>query len=163
MIQQVLLFLEGKHDEVLKQLQQKMEVAAENLNFEEAARIRDRIKAVESILEKQRIISTEGQDDQDVIALASGDDETCALVFFFRSGKLIGREFFILQGTRESTPAEVMVLVPATVLRDGDAYPGGDCRRGRSRRPGCAASVAQRAAQGRADHLTNRSAARSCA
>ncbi len=107
-IQQVILFLEGKHDEVLKQLEKKMESAAENLNFEEAARIRDRIKAVESILEKQRIISTEGQDDQDVIALASGDDETCALVFFFRSGKLIGREFFILQGTRDSSPAEVM-------------------------------------------------------
>jgi excinuclease ABC subunit C len=107
-IQQVILFLEGKHDEVLKQLEKKMEEAAENLNFEEAARIRDRIKAVESILEKQRIISTEGQDDQDVIALASGDDETCAQVFFFRSGKLIGREYFILQGTRDSTPAEVM-------------------------------------------------------
>src|SRR5579883_1788839 len=107
-IQQVILFLEGKHDEVLKELHKKMEVAAENLNFEEAARIRDRIKAVENILEKQRIISTEGQDDQDVIALASGDDETCAQVFFFRSGKLIGREYFILQGTRDSSPAEVM-------------------------------------------------------
>ena len=82
--------------------------AAENLNFEEAARIRDHIKAVERILEKQRIISTEGQDDQDVIALASGEDETCAQVFFFRNGKLVGREYFILQGTRESAPGEVM-------------------------------------------------------
>lgn len=108
MIRQVILFLEGKHDEVLKHLQAKMEEAAENLNFEEAARIRDRIKAVERILEKQRIISTEGQDDQDIIALASQDDETCAHVFFFRSGKLIGREFFMLQGTRESSPGEIM-------------------------------------------------------
>ncbi|MBV9712299.1 MAG: excinuclease ABC subunit UvrC [Ktedonobacteraceae bacterium] len=107
-IQQVILFLEGKHDEVLKDLEVQMERAAENLNFEEAARIRDRIKAVERILEKQRIINTEGQDDQDVVALASGDDETCAQVFFFRNGKLVGREYFILQGTRESTPGEVM-------------------------------------------------------
>jgi excinuclease ABC subunit C len=107
-IQQVILFLEGKHDEVLKGLQAKMAAAAENLNFEEAARIRDRMKSVETILEKQRIINTEGQDDQDVIALASGDDETCAQVFFFRSGKLVGREYFILQGTRDSTPGEVM-------------------------------------------------------
>src|SRR5712692_4046455 len=107
-IQQVILFLEGKHDEVVKTLQEQMQLAAENLNFEEAARIRDRIKAVERILEKQRIIHTEGQDDQDVIALASGEDETCALVFFFRNGKLIGREFFILQGTRDSSPGEVM-------------------------------------------------------
>jgi excinuclease ABC subunit C len=107
-IQQVILFLEGKHDEVVKTLQEQMQAAAENLNFEEAARIRDRIKAVERILEKQRIIHTEGQDDQDVIALASGEDETCAQVFFFRSGKLVGREFFILQGTRDSSPGEVM-------------------------------------------------------
>lgn len=107
-IRQVILFLEGKHDEVVKHLQATMEEAAEQLNFEEAARIRDRIKAVERILEKQRIISTEGQDDQDVIALASQDDETCAQVFFFRNGKLIGREFFLLQGTRESSPGEIM-------------------------------------------------------
>ncbi len=107
-IQQVILFLEGKHDEVVKNLEEKMQEAAENLNFEEAARIRDRIKAVERILEKQRIISTEGQDDQDVIALASEEDETCALVFFFRGGKLVGREYFILQGTRDSSPGEVM-------------------------------------------------------
>ncbi len=107
-IQQVILFLEGKHDEVVKHLQEQMQEASENLNFEEAARIRDRIRAVERILEKQRIIHTEGQDDQDVIALASAGDETCAQVFFFRGGKLVGREYFILQGTRESSPAEVM-------------------------------------------------------
>jgi len=107
-IQQVILFLEGKHDEVVKHLQEQMQDASENLNFEEAARIRDRIRAVERILEKQRIIHTEGQDDQDVIALASAGDETCAQVFFFRGGKLVGREYFILQGTRESSPAEVM-------------------------------------------------------
>jgi excinuclease ABC subunit C len=107
-IQQVILFLEGKHDEVVKTLQEQMQGAAENLNFEDAARIRDRIKAVERILEKQRIIHTEGQDDQDVIALASDEDETSALVFFFRNGKLIGREFFILQGTRDSSSGEVM-------------------------------------------------------
>src|SRR2546425_5383512 len=107
-IKQVILFLEGKHDEVVKTLQEKMQAAAENLNFEEAARIRDRIQAVERVLEKQRIISTEGQDDQDVIAFASDEDETCVMTFFFRNGKLIGREFFILQGTRDSSPGEVM-------------------------------------------------------
>jgi len=107
-IKQVILFLEGKHDEVIQSLEEKMEQAAENLNFEEAGRIRDRIKAVERVLEKQRIINTEGQDDQDVVALASGDDETCAQIFFFRTGKLVGREFFILQGTRDSSPGEIM-------------------------------------------------------
>src|SRR5213082_1102213 len=98
-IAQVILFLEGKHDEVVKMLEEKMQAAA---------RIRDRIAAVQRVLEKQRVISTEGQDDQDVIALASGEDETCAMTFFFRNGKLIGREFFFLQGTRDSSPGEVM-------------------------------------------------------
>ena len=107
-IKQVILFLEGKHDEVLKLLQEKMQTAAEELNFEEAARIRDRIQSVDRILEKQRVISTEGQDDQDVIAFASGDDETCVMDFFFRNGKLIGREFFMLQGTRDSGPGEIL-------------------------------------------------------
>ena len=107
-IKQVILFLEGKHEEVVKTLQEKMHEAAENLNFEEAARMRDRIQAVERVLEKQRIISTEGQEDQDVIAFASGEDETCVMTFFFRNGKLIGREFFILQGTRDSSPGEIM-------------------------------------------------------
>ena len=91
-----------------KSCRRRCRQAAENLNFEEAARFRDRIQAVERILEKQRIITTEGEGDQDVIALASGDDETCAQVFFFRSGKLVGREYFILQGTRESSAGEVM-------------------------------------------------------
>ncbi|MBX5448801.1 excinuclease ABC subunit UvrC [Thermogemmatispora sp.] len=107
-IAQVILFLEGKHEEVVKQLEARMHEAAEALNFEEAARLRDRIRAVEHILEKQRIINTEGQEDQDVIALASAEDETCAQVFFFRAGKLIGREYFILQGTRDSSPGEIM-------------------------------------------------------
>src|SRR5207244_5556088 len=107
-IKQLILFLEEKHDEVVKGLQEQMQEAAEQLNFEEAARIRDRIRAVERVLEKQRIIHTEGQDDQDVIALASSEDETSALVFFFRNGKLVGREFFILQGTRDSSSGEVM-------------------------------------------------------
>jgi excinuclease ABC subunit C len=130
-IRQVILFLEGKHDEVVKTLQAQMEEAAENLRFEEAARIRDHIKAVERILERQRIISTEGQDDQDVIALASSEDETCALVFFFRSGKLVGREYFILQGTRESSASEVMTTfmmqfydssphIPAEVIAEAE-------------------------------------------
>src|SRR5215472_3774131 len=123
-IKQVILFLEGKHDEVIKDLQGKMEQAAENLNFEEAARLRDRIQAVERILEKQRIINTESQDDQDVIALASGDDETCALVFFFRTGKLVGREFFIMQGTRDSSPGEVMTSFMQQFYETSPHIPG---------------------------------------
>ena len=107
-IRQALLFLEGKHDEVLADLRQQMQEAAENLEFERAVALRDRIKAVEQVLEKQKIINTTGPGDQDVIALAGTDDETCAQVFFFRNGKLAGREYFILQGTQDTTPPETI-------------------------------------------------------
>ncbi|HEY7021473.1 MAG TPA: excinuclease ABC subunit UvrC [Ktedonobacterales bacterium] len=107
-IRQVVLFLEGKHDEALDDLRREMEQASENLEFERAAALRDRVRAVEQVLEKQKIINTTGPEDQDVIALASEDDETCAQVFFFRGGKLVGREFFIMQGTRDTSPAEAL-------------------------------------------------------
>ncbi|HEX6819782.1 MAG TPA: excinuclease ABC subunit UvrC, partial [Ktedonobacterales bacterium] len=107
-IAQVILFLEGKHEAVLADLRRQMEEAAENLEFERAASLRDRMQAVEQVLEKQKIIHTTGPGDQDVVALADGDDETCAQVFFFRGGKLVGREYFILQGTRETAQSEIM-------------------------------------------------------
>ncbi len=107
-IRQVLLFLEGKHDQVLDDLKQQMDEAAEGLEFERAAALRDRVRAVEQVLEKQKIITTTGPGDQDVVALAEADDETCALVFFFRGGKLVGREYFILQGTRDAGTGEIM-------------------------------------------------------
>ena len=107
-IRQVVLFLEGKHDEALDDLRREMEQASENLEFERAAALRDRVRAVEQVLAKQKIINTTGPEDQDVIALASEDDETCAQVFFFRGGKLVGREFFIMQGTRDTSPEETL-------------------------------------------------------
>ena len=107
-IRQVLLFLEGKHDEVLDDLKRQMNEAAENLEFERAAALRDRVRAVEQVLEKQKIITTTGPGDQDVVALAGADDETCAQVFFFRGGKLVGREYFVMQGTRGTAVSEIM-------------------------------------------------------
>ena len=118
----MLLFLEGKHEAVLADLRRQMEEAAENLEFERAASLRDRMQAVEQVLEKQKIIHTTGPGDQDVVALADGDDETCAQVFFFRGGKLVGREYFILQGTRETAAERDHVVVSAAVLRHRAAY-----------------------------------------
>lgn len=107
-IQQVILFLEGKHDQVADELRRQMEQASEALEFERAAALRDRLHAVERVLEKQKIIHIGGTSDQDVVALAAADDETCALVFFFRAGRLAGREYFIMQATRDATPSEVI-------------------------------------------------------
>ena len=122
-IRQVVLFLEGKHDAVLADLKQQMRASAENLEFERAAALRDRVKAVEQVLEKQKIINTTGPADQDVIALAAADDETCAQVFFFRGGKLAGREYFILRGTAETPPGEVMSAFLAQFYAQAPSMP----------------------------------------
>ncbi len=100
-------FLEGKTDTILSRLQQEMETAAENLNFERAAAIRDQMQAIERVVERQRVISPE-RIDSDVIAMARADGEACVQIFFIRGGKLIGREYFILEGAEDTSDREVV-------------------------------------------------------
>ncbi|MCX7885579.1 MAG: excinuclease ABC subunit UvrC [Caloramator sp.] len=93
MINNVLFFLSGKHDELIKELTDKMNEASENLQFERAAEFRDKIISIKTIQEKQKIITT-SNDDEDVIAYAQNEDKVCIEVFFIRGGKLLGREDF---------------------------------------------------------------------
>ena len=106
-IKQVILFLEGKQEKVVRELEDKMEKAAEALDFEKAALIRDQIRAVNEVVEGQRIAATV-RGEQDVIAFASDKDQAYVQVFFIRSSKLIGRESFVLQGTRSEEPSQIM-------------------------------------------------------
>jgi excinuclease ABC subunit C len=106
-IKQVVLFLEGKQGTIVKQLRAGMEAAAENLEFERAAVFRDRIRRLESVAEQKRVFSTTNT-DEDVIAFAKRDGEACVQVFFIRGGKLLGREHFMLEGTADSEPGEVL-------------------------------------------------------
>jgi len=106
-IKQVTLFLEGKHEEVVRDLRRKMEQAADVMEFEKAAFLRDQLQAVESVTEGQKIISA-GGGDEDVIAFARERNEACVQIFFVRSGKLIGRENFILEGTQDEEPGQIM-------------------------------------------------------
>jgi len=106
-IKQVILFLEGKQEKIVQELESKMKKAAEALDFEKAALLRDQIQAVNRVIEGQRIATTV-RGEQDVIALAGDRDQACAQVFFIRGGKLIGRESFVLQGTRYESPSQVM-------------------------------------------------------
>ncbi len=106
-IRQVILFLEGKQERVVQELRRKMEKAAQVLDFEKAARFRDQIQAVEKVIEGQRIATTV-RGEQDVIAFAEDKDQAYVQVFFIRGGKLIGRESFVLQGTRSEEPQQVM-------------------------------------------------------
>ncbi|MCX6017779.1 MAG: excinuclease ABC subunit UvrC [Chloroflexi bacterium] len=96
-IQRLCDFLEGKSEQVIEDMRSRMERAAENLQFERAAELRDQLRALETIVQKQRIVSGITT-DQDVIAFARDEGETCVEVLFIRSGKLLGQEYFVLDG-----------------------------------------------------------------
>ncbi|NLM53264.1 MAG: excinuclease ABC subunit UvrC [Firmicutes bacterium] len=103
-VDEVVLFLEGKQDKLLQDLAAQMEDAAKNLEFEKAARLRDQYRAVEAISQKQKIVVTSGG-DRDIIALAAREEIGCAQLFVVRGGKLTGQEHFILTNpTDEGTP-----------------------------------------------------------
>jgi excinuclease ABC subunit C len=106
-IQQVILFLEGKGDEVVHHLEHRMEEAAEAMQFERAAALRDQVRDLEHVLERQKVVSAQ-MDDEDVIAFARDGGEACVQVFFIRRGRLIGSESFVLQGTEDEDPGKVM-------------------------------------------------------
>jgi excinuclease ABC subunit C len=96
-IQRLCDFLEGKSDQVIADVRARMEAAARALQFERAAEYRDQLRALEHVAEKQRVISSTGG-DQDVIAFARDEGETCVQVLFIRGGKLLGQEYFVLDG-----------------------------------------------------------------
>lgn len=106
-IQQACLFLEGRSEQVVAELERQMFAAAEALRFERAAALRDQIDAINQIIERQRIVS-EHLRDHDIVALARDDGQACVQVFFIRDGKLIGREYFVLTGAQEENDAAVM-------------------------------------------------------
>ncbi len=107
MIDDLCKFLQGKTEPIVKRLQADMLTASESLKFEKAAAIRDQLRAIDQVVEKQKVISSK-QTNSDVIALAREDGEACIQIFFIRSGKLIGREYFILEGTEEARDTEVI-------------------------------------------------------
>ncbi|MCO5184142.1 MAG: excinuclease ABC subunit UvrC [Anaerolineae bacterium] len=98
MIKQLMDFLNGKSEHITRDIKRKMLVASENLDFERAARYRDQLRAIEKIVEKQKVISA-AKADQDVVAFARDEGDACVQIFFIRHGKLIGREYFLLENT----------------------------------------------------------------
>jgi excinuclease ABC subunit C len=108
MISDLQEFLSGHSEPILERVQKDMERAAEELNFERAAALRDKIKALQSIVERQKVVFSADYKDSDVLALARADNEACVQIFFIRGGKLIGREYFVLEGTEDTADSEVM-------------------------------------------------------
>lgn len=107
LMKDICAFLSGRHEDVVKKLEEQMKAAAENLDYERAASIRNKITSLRHISEKQKVLST-AMEDQDVIGFAKGKTDTCIQVFFIRGGKLIGREHFIFEGVGDGETEELM-------------------------------------------------------
>ena len=108
-LDQLCHFLEGRTNGIEADLQRKMQSASEVMQYERAAQYRDQLKAIRHIVERQKIVSTTTL-DQDVVAFARDDSrgDACVQIFFIRQGKLIGREYFVLEGAQDEDAKEIM-------------------------------------------------------
>ena len=106
-IKTVISFLNGNSDGVIKILKDKMAKAADDLDFEAAAQYRDRINAVAILGQKQKIVSATGS-DCDAVAMYSANDTSCVVLFFVRSGKIVGEEHYFLHGTDDIFGGEIL-------------------------------------------------------
>ena len=107
-VARALEFLNGNYGMILDELQAKMEAAAEALEFEEAARIRDLYNSVKQVSQKQKITDSDGE-DKDIIALDKDGAEAVVQVFFVRAGKLIGREHFYMTRVEDSDKSQILL------------------------------------------------------
>lgn len=105
--QKALRFLQGDTKEIIDELNRKMIAASEEMRFEEAASCRDLIQSVRQVTEKQKITSDDNE-DRDIIAMARGGDEAVVQVFFIRGGKMLGREHYYLTGVQEEENTSVL-------------------------------------------------------
>ena len=107
MIEEVVRFLHGRTDKIVKQLRNEMVEASKRQDYEEAALCRDRISAVEAFTKRQRKISASFA-DQDIIAVAVQQKDACAAVIRLRNGRIIGRERMFLSGVHEQNMSEIL-------------------------------------------------------
>ena len=106
-VQEVIDFLSGRSDDVMKRLQQQMMDAARNMRFEQAAQLRDRIRDAQSLLEKQKAINVRGG-DQDILACTTDEIDAMVEIVFVRGGHMIGAEHYCLEGAGDQTNAQVL-------------------------------------------------------
>jgi len=105
-VREAILFLEGRHDQVIKELRRMMGAASDKLEFEEAARIRDQIEAVERVTEEQKAGLKESE--ADVVAFSQSGDQACVMVLFVRQGRIVGRESFLLSGAQDEEATHII-------------------------------------------------------
>jgi excinuclease ABC subunit C len=121
-VRQAILFLEGKHESVLDELRVEMGRAAQAMEFERAAQLRDQLQAMEAIYEKQRAASV-GLEDRDVMAIAQAGDLACVQILFVRAGRLQGQEHFVLENTRGVSRAEALGEFGKQYYQDAPGVP----------------------------------------
>ncbi|WP_186431431.1 excinuclease ABC subunit UvrC [Clostridium sp. BSD9I1] len=106
-ISDITSLLSGKSADILRDLEAKMEKAAESLQFEKAAAFRDKINAIKKVTEKQKII-TSNFENEDFISLYKDEKDVCVQVFFLREGKIVGREHFIIENSADMEDKEII-------------------------------------------------------
>ena len=106
-IRQVLEFLNGRYDGVLKNLEEKMKAASDAMDFEKAIEYRDLLSSVKKVAQKQKITSS-NMEDRDIIAMARDDMDAVVQVFFVREGKLIGRDHFRMSVATAETKGQIL-------------------------------------------------------
>ncbi len=108
-IDEVIRFLNGHYDSILRDLESKMQEASENMEFEKAIEYRELQNSVKKIAEKQKITDSKAEDkDRDIIAIAKDEEDAVVQVFFVRSGRLIGRDHFFLRSVVDVTERELL-------------------------------------------------------
>lgn len=106
-IEHVLEFLNGNYQGILKELEEKMQKASQEMEFEKAIEYRELLNSVRAVAQKQKITNTDGE-DKDIIAMAKDDRDAVVQVFFIRGGKLIGRDHFYLRIGNEETESAIL-------------------------------------------------------
>lgn len=116
-------FLDGNHLNLQKELEEEMKQASASLEFEKAALLRDKIKAMQKIDEKQKIFNADKSEDKDVVAVAAEGDIAFVQVFFIRGGKVIGRETYEIKDTESLSKSEILGNFIKQFYLDIDAIP----------------------------------------
>ena len=130
-INKIDLFFQGKYSTIVKNLKREMAEAAANEEYEKAAVIRDQISSIEEIMEKQFVDLVDDDLDQDVIAIAQGENEVVVIIMPIRNGKIVGRDDFLMSGSQYDSSSEILFAfiqqyygynrhIPKQILLDED-------------------------------------------
>lgn len=106
-IDNIISILSGKDNDIINDLKKKMEIYSENLEFEKAADMRDKINSINTIVQRQKMFTSK-EDDEDYINMYNDDIDVCVQVFFVRNGKVSGREHYIIEGRAKDDKCEII-------------------------------------------------------